>query len=97
MQQRANSRKETRTDVEFPPTGQPIYGFFDLAATKDGSLTEDYSFCARWSNLCDGEIRAIVDEMTGHIGDYEYCGRFIDYLKAAEAPAPGQRRLSSPA
>lgn len=50
--------------------------------TVDGlALSEDLSFCHRWTKLCQGEIWACVDESITHVGIVEFTGRFIDKLR----------------
>lgn len=68
--------------VEHSLTGdKPVYGFFDRSIRANGErLGEDYSFCERWTDLCGGEIYAVIDEEIGHIDKYIHRGRFSDYL-----------------
>lgn len=46
--------------------------------TNSVALSEDLSFCYRWTELCGGEIWACTDEPIGHVGTVEYRGRFAD-------------------
>ena len=56
---------------------------FDPVRAKDGRpLAEDLSFCYRWTQLCGGEIWALVDETIGHVGPTIYQGRAQDHLLA---------------
>ncbi len=60
-----------------------IWGFFEplYSAEVDSLMSEDLSFCERWTKGCDGEIWATVDRTIGHIGNYVFTGRYIDRLK----------------
>lgn len=54
---------------------------FDPLRSKDGRpLAEDLSFCYRWTQICGGEIWALVDEAIGHVGTMIYQGRAQDHL-----------------
>ena len=56
---------------------------FDPLRARDGRpLAEDLSFCYRWTQICGGEIWALVDEPLGHVGTMIYQGRAQDHLLA---------------
>ncbi|WP_319530314.1 hypothetical protein [uncultured Cohaesibacter sp.] len=51
---------------------------FNRIVTDESELSEDYSFCYRWRNECDGEIWASFDHPVSHYGNFTYQGRIID-------------------
>lgn len=56
-----------------------LYGFFDLLFRADGEeVSEDFSFCLRWRELCGGTVWAVVDEPVGHIGEFTYRSSIAD-------------------
>jgi hypothetical protein len=61
--------------------GGPTLGFFDPIPTEKSVLSEDYSFCKRWKDLCGGEIWAVLDQTIGHVGTMNFEGRALDALK----------------
>jgi len=65
------ARPEIARFVEHPfidDYAEPIFGFFN--GLPDGAwLSEDYAFCKRWTDLCGGEVWALVKEDIGHIGE----------------------------
>ena len=62
------------------------YGFFSRIYSKEfkGYLGEDYSFCQRWTESCQGEIYGLVTAKIGHVGTQVFEGRYIDSLKAGK-------------
>jgi hypothetical protein len=78
-------RKDILNGVE-----QRGWGFFDHLTVQDVTLSEDYSFCYRWTQLLGRELWVNVDEAVSHLGDFAYQGRFVDRLagSAARASAP---------
>jgi hypothetical protein len=52
--------------------GAPLYGFFDTVIVGDAHVSEDYAFCKRYRELCDGEIWCLTDEPILHIGDFPF-------------------------
>lgn len=59
----------------------PVYGFFDKVHDASGArLSEDYSFCYRWTTGCAGKIWACVDEPITHVGSVEFTGTFLDKM-----------------
>lgn len=70
----------------------PVYDFFRPVTTERGeSLSEDYSFCHRWTEGCGGGVWAVVDEDIGHIGPMRYGASFARYL----AQTGGRRQAVS--
>lgn len=60
----------------------PYYGFFDCLVENGVRLSEDYSFCKRWRELCQGEIWGITDGNVGHEGSFIYRANVEDLLDA---------------
>lgn len=59
---------------------------FDILHVGGSRLSEDYSFCHRWKNLCGGEIWACVSHEIVHIGLHQFKGRYANVLPVR----PGQ-------
>lgn len=71
-----------RSDPGIPDAGGgPTLGFFDPIPTEKSFLSEDYSFCARWRELCGGEIWAVLDQTIGHVGVMNFEGCVLDALQ----------------
>lgn len=71
----------TATDYRQAGLTPPIYDFFGAVTTARGeALSEDYSFCHRWTEGCGGGVWAVVDEDIGHIGPMRYSASFARYL-----------------
>jgi hypothetical protein len=62
--------------------------FDPLLDDRGVKLSEDLAFCERWRR-CGGEVWANVNHLIGHIGPFNYCIRYADYLegKAKEQAA----------
>ena len=59
--------------------------------TVDGTrLSEDYSFCYRWREICGGEIWANVSHPITHVGLNHFTSRFSD------APGTGVKVIETP-
>jgi hypothetical protein len=65
-------------------SGSHYYGFFDHVLVDEAYLSEDYSFCYRWINECQGKIYAVVDHEIMHVGPIPVLGRYVDRLKAGK-------------
>ena len=75
---------QTGKDFGFP-SEFAVYGFFDRVRDATGTrLSEDYSFCARWTTRCKGDIWACIDEPIGHVGSFEFKGTFARTLSPPE-------------
>ncbi len=63
-----------------------LYNFFEQIYSKetDALLSEDLSFCERWTKMCGGEVWSLVNHEIGHIGQFVYKGRYMDLLKAGK-------------
>jgi hypothetical protein len=62
-------------------SGSHYYGFFDHVLVDEAHLSEDYSFCHRWTTDCKGKIYAVVDQEIMHVGPVPVLGRYVDRLK----------------
>jgi hypothetical protein len=51
---------------------------FEFLTMNDGRLSEDYSFCYRWRELCGGEIWANISHSVTHVGVRHFTARFSD-------------------
>ena len=60
-----------------------VYGFFDpiWLEHREEFLSEDLSFCHRWTQDCGGEVLACVDTPVGHVGQFIYTGVFLEKLR----------------
>ena len=74
------------------------WGFFDCVKVGEISLSEDFSFCYRWTRNLGRDLWVCVDEAVSHLGDFVYQGRYLDRLTpvAAPAPAPGPQAEPEP-
>jgi hypothetical protein len=72
--------------TSFPYTqwysGSHYHGFFDHVLVDEAYMSEDYSFCHRWINECQGKIYAVVDHEIMHVGPVPVLGRYVDRLKS---------------
>jgi len=51
---------------------------FDKIKIADVELSEDFSFCRRWIDGCDGTIWAKPDAHIRHIGSLSFAGKYTD-------------------
>jgi hypothetical protein len=60
-----------------------VYGFFDpiWLEHRGEFLSEDLSFCHRWTQDCGGEVLACIDTTVGHVGQFIYTGVFLEKLR----------------
>lgn len=64
------------------PTGVPVLQCFEPVQASDGVfLSEDYSFCERWTAGCSGELWACVTEVLTHTGPVTVMGRPFEQLQ----------------
>lgn len=88
LQKMVESGQVRRYQTGFPYNQwykQPnYYGFFDHVEVDGTHLGEDYSFCHRWTQHCDGCITALVDHEVGHIGPIPILGRYTDRLRTGQ-------------
>jgi len=59
---------------------QLSWGFFDTMKVGDVTLSEDFSFCYRWTRLLGRDLWVNVDEAVTHLGDFGYEARYLDRL-----------------
>lgn len=79
---------EQRTDI-MAGVKEVGWGFFDPLKADGVTLSEDYSFCYRWTRRLGRELWVNVDETVGHIGEFSYRARYLDQLTVTKgAPAP---------
>jgi len=64
------------------------WGFFDCVKVGDISLSEDFSFCYRWTRTLGRDLWVCVDETVSHLGDFVYQGRYLDRLVPVPQPEP---------
>ncbi|HLI67150.1 MAG TPA: hypothetical protein VKU90_12360 [Caulobacteraceae bacterium] len=64
------------------------WGFFDVVKVGDISLSEDFSFCYRWTRLMGRDLWVCVDEPITHLGDFAFQARYMDRLVPLD-PSPG--------
>jgi len=60
------------------------FGFFEHLVVDGQYKGEDYSFCKRWLDDCEGRIHAVIDEEILHIGPLPVLGRYMDRIKAGK-------------
>jgi hypothetical protein len=56
------------------------WGFFDPVKVGDITLSEDFSFCYRWTKLMERDLWVCVDETMTHLGDFPHEARYMDRL-----------------
>jgi hypothetical protein len=70
---------ERRKDI-IDGVEQVGWGFFDPVKVGDVTLSEDYSFCYRWSQMLGRDLWVNIDEPITHIGEFPHQARYIDRL-----------------
>jgi hypothetical protein len=63
---------------------------FDFLTVDGVRLSEDYSFCYRWREKCDGEVWANISHEITHVGIRHFKARYSD------APGAGVRTIETP-
>jgi len=65
-----------------------FYNLFDTLHEPETKryFGEDFGFCQRWRNL-GGKVHLFITDYITHVGEYQYCGRFLDDLRQGERPA----------
>jgi len=58
-----------------------LFPFFDPVTVDGEELSEDLSFCHRWRSI-GGEVFASVAHDVGHIGPWDFHGRYQDQFNA---------------
>jgi hypothetical protein len=66
-------------------TASRRYGFFDPVSVDGVVLSEDFSFCYRWTGLLKRDLWVCVDETIRHTGRFVYAGRYADRVETSEA------------
>lgn len=70
------------TIINGKPIEKPyLYNFFDTMFDQDTHtyMGEDFAFCKRWKDI-GGKCHAYVNDIITHVGEHQYCGKFIDEL-----------------
>jgi hypothetical protein len=65
--------------------------FFDPIRVGETSLSEDFSFCYRWTKTMCRPLWVCVDEYVTHLGEFPHRAKYLDRLArlpAAEAAEP---------
>ena len=65
------------------------WGFFDVLKVGEISLSEDFSFCYRWTRLMGRDLWVNIDEPVAHLGDFAYQARYMDHLVPVDPPGAG--------
>lgn len=60
------------------------HGFFSHLQAEGCDYGEDYSFCRRWREVCNGRIHALVSDEVGHIGPLPVLGRYLERLQSGQ-------------
>ena len=84
-----NPRKDILNGVE-----RIRWGFFDPVRVGDISLSEDFSFCYRWTEQMKRDLWVCVDENMTHLGEFPHEARYIDRLSRTVASSDRQAELS---
>ena len=70
------------TIINGKPIEKPyLYNFFDTMFDQETHtyMGEDFAFCKRWKDI-GGKCHAYVNDIITHVGEHQYCGKFIDEL-----------------
>lgn len=84
---------EQRKDI-IDGNEQVSWGFFDCVKVEDLTLSEDFSFCYRWTRLLGRDLWVNVDETVTHLGDFNHEARYIDRLAKLSDEESGARAPS---
>lgn len=71
-----------------------IRAFEKLDLPERGVVSEDLSFCIRYRQ-CGGRIWAGIGYRISHVGPFDYQGRYLDSVEAAEKAALEQQMAAS--
>lgn len=77
-----------RRDLSAGP-GSQCWSFFGTIHHGGQRLSEDYSFCYRWTRQMGRQLWVCVDEDISHIGVYHYRARYSDLLRRQEKESDG--------
>src|SRR5258706_7553310 len=67
------------------------WGFFDHVEVGDLTLSEDYSFCYRWTKILGRDLWVNVSEKVTHLGEFRHEARYFDRLSPVSVEEPSQR------
>jgi hypothetical protein len=73
---------------------QLSWGFFDCVKVGDVTLSEDFSFCYRWTRLLGRDLWVNIDETVAHLGDFSHEARYIDRMAKLE-PETGAAQVAA--
>jgi hypothetical protein len=73
---------------------QLSWAFFDCLKVGDVTLSEDFSFCYRWTRLLGRDLWVNIDETVSHLGDFSHEARYIDRM-AKLAPEAGASQAAN--
>jgi hypothetical protein len=60
----------------------PVHDFFGILRLPDGdALSEDFSFCRRWTDQCGGEVHALAVDDIGHVGKTRFAASYSRHLE----------------
>ena len=78
----AVTQHDAKMNVE--DTTVPVWSFFDpVPSERGGMLSEDYSFCKRWTDI-GGDVWALAAAGVEHIGDFHFTGNIL--TKGTDTP-----------
>jgi hypothetical protein len=86
---------EQRQDV-YEGVKRTSWAFFDFVKYHDLTLTEDYSFCHRWTHMMKRPLWVCADEIVEHIGDFPYWGRYSTMLQKLLQPGSSEEAKPAP-
>jgi hypothetical protein len=69
-----------KTSAPVAKTLDRLIRAFDPLTLDGARLSEDFSFCHRWRNICGGEIWANISHEITHVGLHHFTGRYQDAM-----------------
>src|SRR5260221_5447402 len=64
------------------------WGFFDHVEVGDLRLSEDYSFCYRWTKVLGRDLWVNVNEKVTHLGEFRHEARYLDRFSSIALKGP---------
>jgi hypothetical protein len=71
---------QKRADLK-GPNNVTCWSFFSQIDRDGSPLTEDYSFCFRWTNEMRKDLWVCIDEPIGHVGSFSYKALYSDLMR----------------
>ena len=64
-----------------------MYNFFDTIHDSETKkyYGEDFGFCRKWTQI-GGKCYAYIPDDITHVGEYQFCGRLMDYVEYEKEP-----------